>query len=215
MVFSTAQQNVSWCGLCEYNVSVAEDDEVGRQTNVNLTRFLQTRKQVRVVYTILNKARNIRSYPDIKERAKQRQEFSMLGVIPFDLDVFDEFGSDAFWTTVLRTLYFRAVLDAWNELARTKHVRELAESKYAFPPRIFMQASQGRFTLWERVMRAYSILFILAGTFLWFYRQYRYREIDTFQLYAVLSMLLGVVTLLISTSGFQAFIKGQARRQKD
>ena len=158
MVFSTAQQNVSWCGLCEYNVSVAEDDEVGRQTNVNLTRFLQTRKQVRVVYTILNKARNIRSYPDIKERAKQRQEFSMLGVIPFDLDVFDEFGSDAFWTTVLRTLYFRALLDAWNELARTKHVRELAESKYAFPPRIFMQASQGRFTLWERVMRAYSIL---------------------------------------------------------
>lgn len=203
------------CRNAEIVIAVAEDDEVGRQTNVNLIRFLQARKHVRVVYTILNKGRNIHTYLDIKDRAKQRHEFSMLGVIPFDLDVLEQFGSDRFWTTIMETLYFRALLDTWNELAKAEPVRELSESKYPFPPRIFMRRSQGRYTLLERMLRIYSIIFIFTGAFAWFYGQFRFKELDPIQLLAVGSLLIGVLALLLSSSGFQAFIRGQARERRE
>ncbi len=154
------------CKAAHVVIAVAEDDEVGRQTNINLTRFLQARKHVRVVYTILNKGRSIRSYPELKGRARHRPDFATLGVIPFDFEILEDFGSDRFWATVLETLYFRALIDAWNQLARAENVQEISASKYRFPPRIFMRETQGRSTLIERMLRTYSILFTLAGPLL-------------------------------------------------
>jgi hypothetical protein len=194
-------------------LAVAEDDEVGRQTNVNLARFLQTRKNVRVVYTVINKGRNIHSYSDIQARARHRSEFTILGVIPFDMDVLEDFGSDQFWTIVTETLYFRAVLDAWNALSKfVDGVRELSVSKYRFPPRIFMQPSHGRYTFMERILRIYSIAFVITGAAAWFYGEFRQQSaVDLYQLIAVGSILVGVACLVLSTSGFQMFIRGQAR----
>jgi septum site-determining protein MinD len=204
------------CKNAQIVLAIAEDDEVGRQTNVNLTRFLQSKKSVRIVYTIINKGRNIRNYSDVRERARQRPDYSMLGVIPFDMDVLEEFGSDRFWATVMETLYFRAILDAWNTLAKNEHIRELAESKYRFPPKIFMQKSQGRYTLLERTFRVYSIVFVLCGAFFWFYGEYRRDgKVDLFQMSSVLSILGGVLFLVLSTSGFQALIRGQARERDE
>ena len=202
------------CKNAKIVLTVAEDDDVGRQTNVNLIRFLQSRKQVRVVYTIINKGRNIRTYSDVELRSRQRHEFSMLGVIPFDLDILEEFGSDRFWTSIMETLYFRALLDAWNILARAEGVTELSESKYRFPPKIFMRKSQGRYALIERIMRVYGILGILGGGFIWAYEQFRLQKLDRFELYALVTVGLGVFMLVFSTSSLYTDLRNFFRVDK-
>lgn len=189
------------CRNANVVIAVAEDDEVGRQTNINLIRFLQSKKNIRIVYTILNKGRNIRGYSDIKQRSRERFEFSMLGVIPFDIEILEDFGGDKFWVTVMQTLYLRALLDAWNELAKTESLKELSPSKYNFPPRIFMQSSQGRYTLIERMFRVYSIVFLLGGGFTWLYRQFPAMRTDPMSVVSFVLVIIGVLAFWLSTSG--------------
>jgi len=200
---------LSSCRVSSIIISVAEDDDVGRQTNSNLTKFLQSKKNIRVVYAIINKGRSMHIYDDVKGRLKQRHEFSVLGVIPFDIEILEDFGSDRFWTTVTETLYFRALIDIWNELAKTEPVQEISESKYRFPPKIFMQPSQGRFSIIERMFRFYSIILILTGTWYWLLRNnttFLTKE-SLIENAPILMIITGVIFLLFSISGFHSFIK--------
>jgi septum site-determining protein MinD len=201
------------CRNAQIVIAVAEDDDVGRQTNINLVRFLQSRKNIRIVYTILNKGRHIRSYADIKQRAQQRPEFTMLGVIPFDMEILENFGSDRFWTTITQTLYFRALLDVWNELAKTEPVRELSPAKYDFPPRIFMRASEGRYTLIERMLRLYSILFMFAGVFFWVYQRVGIGGFSKQDLLGVIFAFVGITTFVLSTSGVLSYLGERSKER--
>ncbi|MCI0565114.1 MAG: hypothetical protein MN733_42145 [Nitrososphaera sp.] len=203
------------CKVADIVISVAEDDEVGRQTNSNLTQFLQAKRKAKIVYTMLNKGRNIKGYPDIEARVRQRPQFAMLGVIPFDLDILEEFGSERFWTTVFETLYFRSIIDAWNELSKAEHVRELSVSKYRFPPKIFMRPSEGRFTLFERMLRLYSIVFICGGVVMWAWSEFRFGDFEDPKFVAVLSILFGVFALVFSTSAIQSYIRGRQRTRDE
>lgn len=204
----------SACRTSDITIAIAEDDEVGRQTNSNLTKFLQTRKEIKIVYTIINKGRNMRSYKDVKERLKQRHEYSVLGAIPFDIEVLEDFGSDRFWSTITETLYFRSLIDVWNELAKSERVQELTESKYRFPPSIFMQPSQGRFSLVERMMRLYSVLFIFSGVMMWVWQNFRSKGVDFMEMMPVVLIVAGAIALLMSISGFQSFLKGRIDEDK-
>ncbi len=192
------------CRAADIVLAVAEDDIVGRQTNANLMRFLQTKKGVRIVYSIMNKARGLRSYPDVQDRSMQKQEFNMLGFIPFDIEVMESFGSDRFWSTVTETLYFRSLLDVWNELTRSESVTELSERKYNFPPSLFMRSRQGRFNLVERMLRVYSVALIFGGVAMWSYSRYRYAletPEDWYELMSIIAIILGGGALALSTSG--------------
>jgi septum site-determining protein MinD len=189
------------CRSANIVLAVAEDDVVGRQTNINLTRFLQSQKNVRVIYTILNKGRNIRNYPDLKERSRHRSDFATLGVIPFDVEILEDFGSDRFWATVFETLYFRALIDAWNQLSKSESVTEISVSKYRFPPKIFMRPAQGRSTLIERMLRLYSLLFTLAGAVFWLYWRLRNGLLSNSEMIAIMSVVVGIFGLWLSTSG--------------
>ncbi len=199
----------SSCKAANITIAVAEDDDVGRQTNSNLTKFLQAKKDIKVVYSIINKGRNMHNYDDVKARLRHRHEYSVLGAIPFDIEVLEDFGSDRFWTTVTETLYFRSLIDVWNELAKTERVDELTESKYRFPPQIFMQRSQGRFSLIERMLRVYSVALIFAGIFMWLFQSYRYKDFNIIEMAPILLIIVGVFAMLFSTSGFQSFLKGK------
>ncbi len=77
----------SSCKAANITIAVAEDDDVGRQTNSNLTKFLQAKKDIKVVYSIINKGRNMHNYDDVKARLRHRHEYSVLGAIPFDIEV--------------------------------------------------------------------------------------------------------------------------------
>lgn len=204
------------CRNANIVISIAEDDDVGRQTNVNLIRFLQTRRYAKVVYTILNKARHIKSYEDLKHRALQRPEFSTLGVIPFDIEILEDFGSDRFWVTVMQTLYFRAAIDAWNALSKAEQVTEISEFKYTFPPRIFMNPRQGRLSLIERMASIYGTVVTLGGAIAYLYFEVEGHNIHIGpEVYAMGAMLVGVVMLSFSISGLFKRITDIARNRDE
>ena len=190
------------CRVSDIVLTVAEDDEVGRQTNANLVSFLQNKKFSKHVYSIVNKGRGIKTYSDIEDRFSHRSDFGVLGVIPFDIEVLDTFGRDSFWSQVTETLYFRAAIRAWNQLAKAEAVDQISESKYRFPPKIFMSKSQGRFTMMERMLRMYAFAFIIGGVTIWLYYQYL-RGMSEFEIGSIASILFGVLALMLSTSGFQ------------
>lgn len=202
----------SSCKASNIIISVAEDDDVGRQTNSNLIKFLQVRKNIQVVYAIINKGRNMHSYDDVKNRLKQRHEYSVLGVIPFDIEILEDFGSDRFWATVNETLYFRALIDVWNELAKIERVQEISESKYRFPPRIFMQSSMGRYSLLERIIGVNSVFVIIMGAVLWLREVYlvKGQTITWFDLAPFLLIMGGIMALFLAIFGVQSFLKGRA-----
>lgn len=205
------------CRAADIVLAVAEDDAVGRQTNTNLVQFLQTRKSVRIIYSIINKARGLRSYPEVQDRSKQKQEFNLLGFIPFDIEIMESFGSDRFWGTVTETLYFRSLLDVRNELTRLEPVTELSERKYKFPPSVFMRKQQGRFSLIERMLRGYSVLLILAGVMMWLYGRYESAletPKDWYELMSIVSIIVGGLALALSTSGI-LLRRGKDQRDRD
>ena len=118
------------CKVSDVVLSVAEDDDVGRLTNINLVNFLRFRKKTKSIHSIINKGRNINSFEDIKGRFEQQQELGVAGVIPFDIDIMENFGSDRFWYAVEETLYFRAMIEAWNNLALKEDMREISLKNY-------------------------------------------------------------------------------------
>lgn len=195
------------CKKSNIVISVAENDEIGRQTNSNLVKFIQYHKKIGVVYSILNKTSKISNYDDVKARSKERAEFSVLGIIPFDIEILENFGEDRFWSIITETLYFRSLIDVWNQLSRTESVIELSESKYKFPPVLFMNKMQGRYSLAERMLRVYSILFLASGAALWLIDNVRSEKLSSYEFVSLISMLLGVIAILFSTSGLLSSFK--------
>lgn len=189
------------CRLSDFVLTVAEDDPVGRQTNDNLVDFLRNKKNVKKVYTIINKGRGISSYSDLKiEKKSGRRNFSTLGVVPFDMDVLQEFGTDRFWSDVFETLYFKAIIDSWNELSQHEPVKEISESKYKFPPAILMRKSEGRFLYFERILRLYGMLVALGGGAYYLFGS-GILTLNTTQGISLSAIALGVAIFYLSSSG--------------
>ncbi len=102
----------------DLTLAVAESDPIARNTNSNLLRHLRE-GVARKIYTIINKVKFLRTARDY-ERAMEalRGDFEILGQIPFDLDLFEAFGTRAFWSSVSTTTYAFGLAEAWNKLAK-------------------------------------------------------------------------------------------------
>ena len=48
------------------------------------------------------------------------------------MEIMEDFGTDRFWNTVNETLYFKAVIDSLNRLAKNQGLKEIKESSYNF-----------------------------------------------------------------------------------
>lgn len=197
------------CRVSDVVVSVAEDDEVARQTDSNLVQFLQTKGIAKSVYSVINKGRGIKSARDIDEVGPSRHNFGSLGVVPFDIEIMDDFGGTKFWDTVFSSLYFYGVLKAWNRLAEIEQIAPISKNRYSFPPRVFMAASSGRYSLFERMMRVYGVMLSLGGVGYIVYRQFEESITrDPGLVAAVAAVGAGVIGMFLSTSGLQEFLRG-------
>jgi cellulose biosynthesis protein BcsQ len=205
---------LSSCLNSNFVLTIAEDDDVGKQTNLNLVNFLRFNKKVKNIYSIINKARNIKDYESLKERVYTKSDFNLVGIIPFDMEILENFGSEHFWITVNETLYFKAVIDSWNQLSRSENVIEISESKYRFPHKVFMKKSDGKYTLIERMLRLYSITFIIGGLAIYIYSKYRFEQISLLDLVSLISLGLGFTILILSTSNIRTFLMGSRTKGK-
>lgn len=206
---------LSSCLNSNFVLTIAEDDDVGKQTNLNLVNFLKFNKKIKNIYSIINKARKIKDYDTLKQRFNTKSDFNIVGIIPFDMEILEDFGSERFWMTVNETLYFKAVIDSWNQLSKSENVIEISESKYRFPPRIFMSKNEGKYTLVERMLRLYSITFILAGVLVYLYSKFRFETMTTIDLASILSIIVGVLALILSTTNLRSFLIGKKDQRRE
>jgi septum site-determining protein MinD len=71
------------CRVSNVVLSVAEDDEVARQTDYNLVQFLQNKKIAPSVYSIVNKGRNITRAHQIDDTSNLRHNFGIAFSLQF------------------------------------------------------------------------------------------------------------------------------------
>lgn len=192
------------CDSSDFVISVAEDDNLCLQTNSNLVNHLRFKEEFKKIYTIINKGRKIINYNDLEKEKTRRPEFNYIGIIPFDMEILEDFGTYRFWDTVFETLYFRAFIDAWNTLANMENVIKLNLDRYQFPPKIFMSKKEGRYTTIERMLRFYSIAAIFMGLYVLIYRNIE--RFNTMDLLSYLLILIGVIMFILSSFGFRRFL---------
>ncbi len=230
-IFSTARSNydlvlvdnrggldrlfIESCKHSDVVLAVAEDDDVALQTNANLINYLRFNEGLRNVYTVINKGRRIHSYSDLTSTKFRKVEFNYVGVIPFDDEIMEDFGTERFWSTIYQTLYFRAAIDAWNALARTEDLQPLSLDRYHFPPKIFMSPGAGRYSLIERMMILYGMTFALSGIVYWLYYAWKKGTVQLPEITAIISVVLGLVTILLSVFGFRRLLVGPRFGKQD
>jgi septum site-determining protein MinD len=144
-------------------ISVAEDDDVCIQTNSNLINLLRYDCSVRNIFTIVNKGRRLLSMEDVNSSSLNRLDFNFVGVIPFDIEVMEDFGKERFWNTLNETFYYRAVIESWNRFARRNKLDEVSEKQYHNPPVLLQKRFGLKQNLIERMMLLYSILSFIAA----------------------------------------------------
>ena len=200
-------------------LAVAEDDEVSLQTNTNLMNHLRYRRNIGGIFTIINKARRITSYDDIKRAGRDRRvEFSYVGVVPFDIEILQDYGTERFWQTVNQTLYFRAIIDAWNEMADQARIPlpKISASKYKFGAVPGLQSKRfGRLGLIERVMMLYGILTVFSGVAYWAYDQFRKGLFEPAELILFSSIIMGVLMMITPVLGLRRFLIGSSLSEDD
>jgi septum site-determining protein MinD len=205
---------VETAALSTLVLSVAEDDDVCLQANTNLINYLRFRAGVKGVFTIINKARRVHSYRDLQDRGRLRTDFNYAGVIPFDIEVMQDFGKDRFWTTVYETLYFRAMIDAWNYLSDRAGLPSIAESRYRFPPSIFMSPRAGRLPLVQRMLRLYGAMLVLCGVAFYIYNNFL-AGMSLRYVWTLLSLVLGSLTILASTVNLREWLLGSSDNPRE
>jgi septum site-determining protein MinD len=189
--------------VADVTLSVAEDDEVSIQANLNLVEHLRSRK-IKPVYSVINKARRISSVDDLEER-KHQMGLNVLGIIPFDRDILDNYGAAAIWEVAGRTLYFYGLASFWNNLAKRMNVPdikmnlpEITVSRIPRPPLPLRLEGMARFRLVERVALLYGLGGLIgAGTYYIWRKNVTSDPIDTMILLlggASLGLVIGVIT---------------------
>lgn len=145
--------------LSTVSICVEEQDPISRVTADNLVA--QLRHSGTPLFRLVNKGRGISSERDLDREARSIAD---LGVIPFDMDVLNNFGSKNFWDEIARSLYRSAVARAWNRLSS-----KLEFGVELTPPRIspvgneFLEAYIGMLSSRDRVFFLYGILIGVFG----------------------------------------------------
>lgn len=194
------------CKQADIVLSIADDDDISLQTNSNLINHLRFHHNIPKVYTLINKARRIYSYKDLEKSSFRKVDFNYIGIIPFDAEVMEDFGTERFWSTVYETLYFRAVIDSWNNLASREGLKEISLKKYHFPPAIFMSPKSGRQSLFERMLIFYGLVITGVGIFYWLYQ--RINDLNESDVIAISAIGFGVILIVLGAIGFRRFLVG-------
>ena len=115
--------------ICNMTISVSESDAISKTTNDNLLRHISSSNKSKV-YTIINKMKFVRSFDDYqKEMERISSDFNIAGQIPFDIDLFEKFGSDRFWDNANSTRYAYALAETWNKLSNREEMKHLINMK--------------------------------------------------------------------------------------
>ncbi|AWI24626.1 AAA family ATPase [Flavobacterium pallidum] len=144
--------------ISDFSICVQEDDYISDVTANTLIKQLEKDNSQKPIFRIINKARNIHSFD------KMGNGSTYIGRIPFDMDVMNSFGENSFWDDISKSLYKESLSEIWNRIAQKMEL----EPKLNFFRRSpllnkSIEKKLGVFTLHERVMFIFGIIFTIAG----------------------------------------------------
>lgn len=189
----------------DITICIQEEDDISEVTANNLIRQLERENSRKSIFKVINKARNISTYEELEK--KQSRGLTMLGSIPFDIDVMNSFGEKSFWDDISRSLYKSATAETWNKLAskvelkHTLHYKrynpllsEKIESKFGFlslPDRVL--------ALFGLMLGIFGLLYTILGQDLLFFINKRPDQL---------------VSFVMTFFGFTLFMLSFLRRRK-
>lgn len=146
----------------DITICIQEEDDISEVTSNNLIRQLERDNSRKSIFKIINKARNIKTFDDLEK--KQNKGLTMLGYIPFDMDVMNSFGERSFWEDISRSLYKSATAETWNKLAtkvELKHI--LTYKRYSPFVNDKIERNFGFLALQDRVFALFGLMIGLIG----------------------------------------------------
>lgn len=147
--------------LSDVSICVEEEDPISRITADNLVSQLGQDSNT-PVFRLVNKARGYSSSKLIESDG--RRGITDLGVIPFDMDILNSFGSKDFWDQVSRSLYKWALVRAWNRLSsKLQFDMELHSPRLSPLAYETIEAQMGFLSLRDRILFAYGFLLAIGG----------------------------------------------------
>jgi septum site-determining protein MinD len=150
-----ATHHVSNVSIC-----VEEQDPISRVTADNLVAQLRNRSQT-PLFRLVNKAQGIVSEADLD---RETRSVTDLGIVPFDMDVFNSFGSKSFWDEIARSLYRSAVARAWNRLSSKLQLNiELKIPRVSPVGSERLESSLGAFSFRDRILISYGLMIAIPG----------------------------------------------------
>ena len=173
----------------DISLAVAESDPISRTTNENLLRHLRTKK-VGKVYTVINKVKFLRSLKDYEAAIERISgDFDVVGQIPFDLELFETFGTAQFWDRANSTRYGYALAECWNKVSKREEL-ETTISMARFANSGIWPSSSPRPSLMTRIDRLMLLagMLMLFGYYFYDSLEYGFELKDIFLLYAIVLM---------------------------
>lgn len=149
-----ATHEISTLSIC-----VEEQDQISKVTSDNL--IAQLSEDSTPIFRLTNKARGISSHQDLEQQARSVID---LGVIPFDMDILNNFGKTSFWESTGRSLYRWALARAWNVLnskLQLGTVLDLPRQSPLISERV--ESVLGFLGLKERIFFAYGLIVAVLG----------------------------------------------------
>lgn len=183
--------------LCNVSVCVEEQDPISRLTSDNLVSQLGATSKS-PVFRLVNKARGIGSKDDILLESRSVTD---LGMIPFDMDILNDFGTSRFWDTVNRSLYRWALARSWNILnSKLQLGVELVQPRVSPVVSEIIETRLGILGLKERIIFIYGVLLSIFGLSYGFFGKEVMATLveDPLRFGSVIVGLIGVVLSLLA-----------------
>ena len=192
-----AAHNVSDVSIC-----VEEPDPISKITADNLIAQLRQGSD-RPIVRVINKAR-----PGDIDR--ERRDTADLGVIPFDMDVLNNFGESSFWNEITNSMYRSAVVEVWNRLASKIGLSTIVEAHRVSPVVLnTLEPRLGRFSSIERIILIYGITAGIGGFAYGLYGEEFY-QVFMSDLKRLTGMITGVLGLMMT---LYVVLRARARRR--
>lgn len=135
---------LSFASISDAVVLVGEEDDVSNVTLTNYRKELDAKLPNAKKYVIINKSRQRREISKLSG-------FEHLGVIPFDLDVIDSYGTPDFWGRIHGTNFLLQLTRVWNTLAKYEGYQQIPEPPVKGVKIVTTAPSLGQYSLRERV----------------------------------------------------------------
>ena len=147
--------------VSNFTICVQEEDLISEITTLNLIRQFESLSR-KPIFRIINKSRLFSAYE--KYTNKGISDVTLLGHVPFDMDVLDNFGKSYFWSKMEQTLYYSTIADIWNSFALKVNIHDrIRIHRFSPIPIKRIERELGMYSSFKRIIIVFTLITGILG----------------------------------------------------